>query len=46
MRLASEAPVKKPYDAPKLSIYGDLTEMTLSMKVGGMAETVGAKKKT
>jgi hypothetical protein len=26
-----EAPKKKPYQAPKLLVYGDLTEMTKTM---------------
>jgi hypothetical protein len=31
MRPRSEAPAKKPYQAPKLLVYGNLTEMTLTM---------------
>jgi hypothetical protein len=31
MRPQSEASAKKPYLAPKLIIYGNLTEMTLTM---------------
>jgi len=31
MRPQSEAPAKKPYQQPKLLIYGNLTEMTLTM---------------
>jgi hypothetical protein len=43
MRLASELPVKKPYKPPKLTIYGDLTQMTLSKGSNtGMLE-VGSK---
>lgn len=30
MRRASDVPVKKPYQAPKLIIYGDLTQLTLA----------------
>jgi hypothetical protein len=31
MRPQSEASAKKPYQPPKLLVYGDLTEMTLTM---------------
>jgi hypothetical protein len=31
MRPESEASAKKPYQAPKLLVYGNLTEMTLTM---------------
>lgn len=31
MRPQSEASAKKPYQAPKLLVYGNLTEMTLTM---------------
>ena len=31
MRPQSEASAKKPYQQPKLLIYGNLTEMTLAM---------------
>ncbi len=31
MKRASEAPVKKPYQAPKLTVYGDLTQLTMTM---------------
>lgn len=30
MKPQSDAPAKKPYQPPKLVVYGDLTEMTLS----------------
>jgi hypothetical protein len=30
MRPQPEAPAKKPYQRPKLLIYGNLTEMTLT----------------
>jgi hypothetical protein len=33
MALQQKAPPKKRYEAPKLQVYGDLTEMT---KTGGM----------
>jgi hypothetical protein len=41
MRLRSEAPAKKPYQAPKLLVYGNLTEMTLTM--AGMGHLDGGK---
>jgi hypothetical protein len=31
MRPQSEASAKKPYQPPKLLVYGNLTEMTLAM---------------
>lgn len=31
MRPQSELSAKKPYQAPKLLVYGNLTEMTLTM---------------
>jgi hypothetical protein len=41
------SPPKKPYKSPKLSVYGDLTEMTQTMFAGGMADGGGsAIKKT
>jgi len=30
MKAASRTPIKKPYHPPKLTVYGDLTQMTLS----------------
>ena len=30
MKRASEVPVKKPYHAPKLIVYGDLTQLTMA----------------
>jgi hypothetical protein len=38
MRLQSDAPAKKPYRPPKLVVYGDLTEMTLSKGSTGMKD--------
>ncbi len=35
MTRAPEVPAKKPYQPPKLTVYGDLTEMTKA-KEGGM----------
>ena len=34
MTRASEVPVKKPYQAPKLIVYGDLTQLTLTAQKG------------
>jgi hypothetical protein len=31
MKRASEVRVKKPYHAPKLIVYGDLTQLTMTM---------------
>ena len=33
MRPQSEAPAKKPYQQPKLFVYGNLTEMTQTKPV-------------
>ena len=30
MKQSSKTPAKKPYQSPKLLVYGDLTEMTKS----------------
>jgi hypothetical protein len=35
MRRASEAPTKKPYQAPKLIVYGHLSELTNSSAITG-----------
>lgn len=42
MRPQSEASAKKPYLAPKLLVYGNLTEMTLTM--GGMKGNLDGSK--
>ena len=42
MRPQSEAPAKKPYRQPKLLIYGNLTEMTLT-KAGMTGNLDGSK---
>jgi hypothetical protein len=34
MTRASEVPVKKPYQPPKLIVYGDLTQLTMSTPMG------------
>jgi hypothetical protein len=38
MRPPIEAPKKKPYQAPKLLVYGDLTEMTKTKGPRGMTD--------
>lgn len=45
MRPQSEAPAKKPYQRPKLLIYGNLTEMTLTMS-GNKGHLDGSKSLT
>jgi hypothetical protein len=45
MRPQSEAPAKKPYQQPKLLIYGSLTEMTLTMS-GNRGQLDGSKSLT
>jgi hypothetical protein len=44
MRPQSEASAKKPYQAPKLLVYGNLTEMTLTM--AGKGHLDGSKSLT
>lgn len=34
MKRVSEAPEKKPYQAPKLIVYGDLTQLTMATMAG------------
>jgi hypothetical protein len=38
MKQASEKPAKKPYQSPKLLVYGDLAQMTKSHAHGGRAD--------
>lgn len=45
MRPQSEASAKKPYQAPKLLVYGNLTEMTLTMS-GNAKNPDGSKSLT
>jgi hypothetical protein len=45
MRPRSEASAKKPYQAPKLLVYGNLTEMTLT-KSGTNGTLDGSKSLT
>ena len=35
MKATSTTPPKKPYQSPKLLVYGDLTEMTLGRRLMG-----------
>lgn len=42
MKLPSERPARKPYQSPKLLVYGDLTEMTKAVGTGGKLD--GGKK--
>lgn len=47
MRPQSEASAKKPYQAPKLLVYGSLTEMTLTKSNKGHldgSKTVGMRR--
>ena len=38
MTRALEVPPKKPYKPPKLTVYGDLTEMTQAKNAMGMLD--------
>lgn len=38
MKQSVEVPKKKPYQSPKLLIYGNLTQMTLSRGLIGKAD--------
>ena len=45
MTRALEVPVKKPYQAPKLIVYGDLTQLTRAIAKGkGQPDNVMAKR--
>jgi len=44
MKRASEVHVKKPYQAPKLIVYGDLTQLTMAM-AGGKGHPDGVMNK-
>jgi hypothetical protein len=47
MTRASKVPVKKPYQAPKLIVYGDLTQLTLTMThMGAMFDNVKLSMRT
>jgi hypothetical protein len=45
MKRAAEVPLKKPYQAPKLIVYGDLAQLTMGRaKIGGMLDGVMTKR--
>jgi hypothetical protein len=48
MRPAAERPPKKPYQAPKLLVYGNLTEMTQARSMNGKSDnaTRGLNRRT
>ncbi len=47
MKSISPKPIKKPYQAPKLVVYGDLAEMTRTTgKKGNRDGALGSTKKT
>jgi len=44
MRRAPVVPVKKPYQPPKLIVYGDLTQLTLKNKGNSKDAAKGTSK--
>jgi hypothetical protein len=44
MRRASDVPVKKPYQPPKLIVYGDLTQLTMKTPRGTTDSAKGKSK--
>ena len=38
MKQPTEKPARKPYQSPKLLVYGDLAQMTKSKLTGGRAD--------
>ena len=46
MKRASKVPVKKPYHAPKLIVYGDLTQLTKTMGSTGQFDNMSNMAKT
>jgi len=48
MKQPSEKPAKKPYQPPKLLVYGELTQMTKSHGMSGRPDgaTMGLKRRT
>ncbi len=47
MKSISPKPIKKPYQTPKLLVYGDLAEMTRTTgKLGNRDGAIGSAKKT
>jgi hypothetical protein len=46
MKRVSKVPAKKPYHAPKLIVYGDLTQLTMMKARGGMFDNMMASMRT
>jgi hypothetical protein len=48
MKQPSEKSAKKPYQSPKLLVYGDLAQMTKSKLIGGRPDpaTTGPRRRT
>jgi len=47
MKRASEVPLKTPYHPPKLIVYGDLTQLTMTaMMMGGQFDNMMLTKRT
>ncbi len=46
MKRASKVRVKKPYHAPKLIVYGDLTQLTMTMGTTGQTDNPGKMART
>jgi hypothetical protein len=48
MKQLPERPAKKPYQSPKLLVYGDLAQMTKSKAIGGRADAAksGLRRRT
>jgi len=47
MKRASEVRAKKPYQAPKLIVYGDLTQLTMTVAMkGGQFDNMKLTKRT
>lgn len=44
MRRALDVPMKKPYKAPKLIVYGDLTQLTMTGNKGVNPDKAGKSK--
>jgi len=44
MKRASEVPVRKPYQPPKLIVYGDLTQLTMKNTGSAMDMATGNSK--
>jgi hypothetical protein len=47
MTRGAEMPMKKPYQAPKLIVYGDLTQVTMARAMmGGQFDNMKLTKRT